>query len=42
MSLAGSCPVAGPSHLPPVGGPLPTGHPSREWEVDALRAAVLL
>jgi len=42
MSLVGSGPVAGPSHRPEKtgGGPLPTGHPSREREIDALRAAV--
>ncbi len=40
MSLAGSCPVAGPSHRPPGGGPLPTGHPSRERNIDALRATL--
>ncbi len=41
MSLGGSCHVAGPSHRPPGGGPLPTCHPPREWEFDTLRAAIL-
>ncbi len=41
MSLAGSCPVLVPSHRPTGGGPLPTGHPSREQEADSLRAVVL-
>jgi hypothetical protein len=41
MSLPGSCPVVVPSRRPGGGGPLPTGHPAREHESDALRAEVL-